>query len=156
MTAPPAAPPLVARLRLPAPVAARIRDHARATSPDECCGFLLGTLDDRMASVREAARALNRETVAPGGQGRSRFEIAPSDVVAAHREAARRGLAVVGYYHSHPRGQARPSARDELLAWAGLVYLIVGKDGALRAFVSATLGGRLEEIALEREGEDAA
>ncbi len=133
--------------------------HAREAHPDECCGFLLGSgTDAGLAAApdaaaagalgvapREALRAVNRD-----GAGRTRFAIAPEDVFAAHRLAAARGLTVVGFYHSHPFGEARPSARDFALAWPGYLYAIVADD-ALRAFVRPAHGAAFEELEVVME-----
>jgi proteasome lid subunit RPN8/RPN11 len=136
MTATAAAPCTLAR-----PLVAALGAHAQEAHPDECCGFLLGAKGAGIgAAPREAVRAVNRE-----GEGRTRFAIAPEDVLAAHRGAAARGLAVVGFYHSHPCGEARPSARDFALAWPGYVYVIVAGD-ALRAFVRPAHGAAFEEL----------
>jgi len=92
-----AAPPATAaRCVLPRALAIELRAHAREAHPDECCGFLLGAARDGGpgAAPRESVRAVNRD-----GEGRTRFTIAPEEVFAAHRLAAARGLAVVGFYH---------------------------------------------------------
>jgi len=139
-------PATAARCSLPRALAGALKAHAREAHPDECCGFLLGRGTDSGpdsgpgVAPREARRAVNRD-----GAGRTRFAIAPEDVFAAHRLAAARGLAVVGFYHSHPLGEARPSARDFALAWPGYVYVIVADD-ALRAFVRPAQGAAFEEL----------
>ena len=90
--------------------------HARAAAPAECCGLLLGTGE----SIVEAVRT--RNTAA----GPSRFEIDPEDHIAARRSARERGLDVLGFYHSHPRSPATPSATDLAEAsYPGHLYLIV-------------------------------
>ena len=44
----------------------------------------------------------------------------------AERYAAKAGLDVVGYYHSHPNAPARPSGYDlDHATWPGLSYPIV-------------------------------
>ena len=45
-----------------------------------------------------------------------------------------RGLALVGFWHSHPSGVARPSPADAAAAWPGSLHAIVTPDGALRFF----------------------
>jgi proteasome lid subunit RPN8/RPN11 len=55
-----------------------------------------------------------------------RFMLDPKDHIGSRRQARERGLAVVGFYHSHPASPAEPSATD--LAEAGYadhLYLIV-------------------------------
>jgi proteasome lid subunit RPN8/RPN11 len=89
--------------RLPAETCDTIVAHARETAPAECCGLLLG----RSSEIVEAVRARNI-AAAPG----SRFLIDPRDHFAAIRSARVRSLDVVGFYHSHPRSAAEPSARD--------------------------------------------
>jgi proteasome lid subunit RPN8/RPN11 len=49
------------------------------------------------------------------------------------------GLDVIGWYHSHPDHEARPSEYDRAHAWPWLSYVIVrvagGTDHDLRSFV---------------------
>ena len=93
-----------------------IVDHARETAPAECCGLLIGTAE----SIVEAARTTNLAS------DPNRFEMDPGDHIRARREARTRGLDVLGFYHSHPRSPAIPSARDRAEAWyPGSLYLIV-------------------------------
>ena len=101
---------------------AAIRAHGRETYPDECCGALLGRLQGEVAVV-EAVEAIRnvRETE----ERRRRFLVDPRDYLAIEREASRRGLEVLGFYHSHPDHPAAPSAFDRLHAWPNLHYLIL-------------------------------
>ena len=105
-------PATIARAALDAIVA-----HAREAGPAECCGLLLGTA----SSIAEAARTKNIADD-PG----SRFVVDPKDHIDGRRSARKRGLEVVGFYHSHPRSPAVPSATDcAEAAYPGHVYLIV-------------------------------
>jgi proteasome lid subunit RPN8/RPN11 len=102
---------------LPSAVRAAVVAHAREAVPGECCGMLIGTFDGIVAAVR----AINR------ADSLSRFLVDPADHIRARREARAAGLDVVGFYHSHPHSDARPSPTD--LAEASYVnhlYLIVG------------------------------
>lgn len=93
-------------------------DAARNAAPAEACGLLLGT-GTRIESVHPTAN------VAPDPA--THFEIDPAALIAAHR-AARQGTGpqVVGYFHSHPNGLARPSATDARdAARDGRVWIIV-------------------------------
>jgi proteasome lid subunit RPN8/RPN11 len=57
----------------------------------------------------------------------TRFLIDPRNHLDALRAARRRGLDVVGFYHSHPRSGAAPSATDIAEAsYPGCVHAIVG------------------------------
>ena len=92
--------------------------HAREESPRECCGILLGR-DDEIVEVRRA------RNVAPSPA--TRFVIDPKDHIDARRDGRSCGLAILGFYHSHPRGAAVPSATDVAeAAYSGSVYAIIG------------------------------
>jgi proteasome lid subunit RPN8/RPN11 len=92
--------------------------HARDAAPDECCGILVGTHGDLDAAV--AARNI-ADTPA------TRFLIDPRDHFDALRAARGRGADVLGFYHSHPRSDAAPSATDLAEAtYADHFFLIVG------------------------------
>jgi len=93
---------------------------ARAAFPRECCGALLGPAPAPGAPRRVEAVVPAANEAADG----PRYRLGPEAVRALDAEARRRGLCVVGYYHSHPRGGARPSALDRELAWPWLVYVI--------------------------------
>jgi proteasome lid subunit RPN8/RPN11 len=56
----------------------------------------------------------------------NRFFIEPEAHIAARRQARERGLAVVGFYHSHPHSPPVPSATDLAEAsYPDHLYLIV-------------------------------
>jgi desampylase len=96
--------------------------HARESAPGECCGLLLGD----GAAVIESVRAANI-----AADSMRRFEIDPRDHIAARRDARGRGLAVLGFYHSHPRSSAEPSATDLAEAnYPDHLYLIVSLAAA--------------------------
>jgi proteasome lid subunit RPN8/RPN11 len=90
--------------------------QARAVQPVECCGLLIGS----GTTVMEAMQIAN-VSEAP-----NRFFVDPKGHIDGRRDARRRGLDVLGFYHSHPHTPARPSARDRAeAAYPGLLYLIV-------------------------------
>ena len=83
-------------------VLADIEAHARADSPGECCGILLGAPGRVVASRR--ARNLSDDA--------NRFLLDPQAHIQALRESRQGGPGVVGFYHSHPHSPPVPSARD--------------------------------------------
>lgn len=94
---------------------------ARAAAPHEACGLLLGH-GARIGHALPAANAAADPT--------RHFEIDPAVLIAAHR-AARDGSGpqVIGYFHSHPNGLARPSATDaQDAARDGRIWVIVAGD----------------------------
>lgn len=97
---------------------------AQAALPQEACGLLLGT----GATVATALPAAN-----VAGDPASHFEIDPVALIAAHRAARQGGPQVLGYFHSHPNGLARPSATDSAnAAHDGKVWAIASplNDGS--------------------------
>ncbi len=99
--------------------------HAEATYPNECCGVMLGSVDE-VKIVRESAALDN---VAKGSQ-RARYELAPEDLIQADREARTRGMDLIGIYHSHPDCDAYFSDTDlkNSCPWYSFVILSV-RDG---------------------------
>jgi desampylase len=103
--------------------------HARRDLPHECCGLLVGTADNVDASV--AAR-----NIAPTPA--TRYEVDPREHIALNRELRGSGHAVIGVYHSHPRGPARPSPSDVADAfYPDFIYVIVSLADPLHAAVGA-------------------
>ncbi|HEY7290935.1 MAG TPA: M67 family metallopeptidase [Vicinamibacterales bacterium] len=107
-------------------IRARVLDaivaHARRISPEECCGILIGRSDEQSSEIVDATPARNispRPTV--------RFLVEPRDHLDALRDARQRNLAVVGFYHSHPRTAPAPSETDLAEAtYPNHLFLIVG------------------------------
>jgi proteasome lid subunit RPN8/RPN11 len=96
--------------------------HARAAAPEECCGLLLG----RAEAIVDAVPTRN-----VAEQPASRFLIEPKDHIDGRRNARDRGLAVVGFYHSHPRSAPAPSPTDLAEAtYPDYIYAIVSLAGA--------------------------
>ena len=97
--------------------------HARATYPDECVGVMLGKSDGEAKTVQVALRM---ENVSPGSQ-RERYRLDSEDLKAADAEARRRGLTLIGIYHSHPDCDAYFSRTDleNSCPWYSFVVLSI-------------------------------
>jgi proteasome lid subunit RPN8/RPN11 len=92
---------------------------ARRARPHECCGLLLGT-------GSRVIFALPMRNVAPGV---TRYRLDDAEHVEVRRVLRRLAprLEIVGVYHSHPAGAARPSATDVAEAfYPDWIHLIVG------------------------------
>ena len=83
-------------------------EHARKTYPNECCGAMFGSDDGELKLVTEATPLEN----AFAGEQAERYEIRPQDLATADAEATRRGLVLIGIYHSHPDCDAYFSKTD--------------------------------------------
>jgi proteasome lid subunit RPN8/RPN11 len=89
--------------------------------PEECCGVLVGRIGDSTDIV--AAWELPNRLA----HGRTRrFELAPEDLYQQMVRARAIALDVVGFFHSHPVGEAQPSLRDirDASVWPGYVNAI--------------------------------
>ncbi len=106
-------------LRLPRPLLEAIHAHLEAAYPEEGAGFLLGEAEPR--TVRAILPLPNaRETTAR----HNRYLITPQDYLQAELEAERRGLTLLGVFHSHPDHPNRPSEYDRQWAQPFFSYLI--------------------------------
>jgi proteasome lid subunit RPN8/RPN11 len=115
-----------ARLTITAAVDRAIRAHGEETYPHECCGVLLGRLDDDGTRVvTSLARAGNTRTDSP----QNRYNIDPKELVRIQREGREREEDIIGFYHSHPDHPAQWSKTDLAEAhWFGCSYVITSVE----------------------------
>jgi proteasome lid subunit RPN8/RPN11 len=99
-----------------------IRRQGEASWPYECCGLLLGRLD---AAEKTLVELYPVENAREDGAQHNRFLIPPSKLQEGEKAARQRRLEVLGFFHSHPEAEARPSAFDLEHAWPFYSYLIV-------------------------------
>jgi len=125
-------------MKFAAGVLATVRAHAREAHPEECCGLLVG---------RESVeRAVPSQNVSPEpGCG---YHVDPLLYLACELQERRGGPRVLGFYHSHPHGDAQPSTRDEEESQRGYLYLIAasGEERLYRSGASGWRAQRLEEV----------
>lgn len=152
-------------------VVEEIKEQAEREYPQECCGLLIGRIEDdgrtRLVletypvanSWEDAREREHRMRVAPGDAGTPdhRMLIAPADYMRAELHSMKRGLGVVGDYHSHPDHPAAPSRFDaEHSPWTTMSYIIVsvqrGRASELRSWeLLEDRSGFIEETLVEIE-----
>ncbi|MGB3206631.1 MAG: M67 family metallopeptidase [Crinalium sp.] len=121
--------------------------HAESTYPEECCGIILGTINDTEKTVVEVCPTENvwgKETagdfleVETVTDKRRRYAIAPVDLLKAQKAAREYQLNIVGFFHSHTDHPAIPSECDRTYAWQEYSYIIVsveqGSSGDIRSW----------------------
>jgi proteasome lid subunit RPN8/RPN11 len=114
-----------------------IRRHGEETYPNECCGVLLGHLEDDGNTAIDVVSAENTRS----DSAHNRYHIAPQELIRIQQHARRRGLDIVGFYHSHPDHPAEWSKTDlEEAHWIGCSYVITRVVGS--AGVDAGDAGR--------------
>jgi proteasome lid subunit RPN8/RPN11 len=136
------------RVLLPAAAVALMRRHAQSCYPGEACGMLIGP-----ASPESDGEVCIDYAVCAGNAAadpRTWYTLDPGEQLRALKAAREVGLDMVGFYHSHPDAEAKPSKHDLAQAWPVYVYVIVpvregvaGEPRAWRlegqAFVELTL-----------------
>jgi proteasome lid subunit RPN8/RPN11 len=97
--------------------------HAQSTFPDECCGVMIGKIDD---DAKNGTNAIALENAYKGKQ-EDRYEIRPEDLLAADKDARAQGLALIGIFHSHPDCDAYFSKTDleNSCPWYSFVVLSI-------------------------------
>ena len=123
----------------------RMVEHARAGLPNEACGLLYGTV---AGEGRAATGMVERVYLLTNvDESREHFSMAPSEQLAAVKDARTHGWELLGNWHSHPETPSRPSEEDKRLAYdPSICYLIlsladpaqlvlnafhIGRDGAV-------------------------
>ena len=104
-----------------------IKRHAESEYPRECCGLLIGRIEDggRTRVVVETYPVSN--AWGESDAMHRRMLITPQDYMRAERQFVKQGLGVVGNYHSHPDHPAVPSQFDleHLAPWTTMSCIIV-------------------------------
>lgn len=97
-----------------------MKKASAAAMPREACGLLLGT-GDEIERFTECVNVSDAPEI--------RFEIDPAALFAALRAERAGGPALLGYWHSHPSGDAAPSATDAAMAPPdGKLWVILGGE----------------------------
>jgi proteasome lid subunit RPN8/RPN11 len=99
--------------------------HARAGLPNEACGLFAGEVSGDVKTVR-AVYCLKNTDESP-----EHFSMAAEEQINAVRDLRKKGLVLLGNFHSHPATPARPSDEDIRLAFdPALSYVIVSLKDA--------------------------
>ena len=90
----------------------KVRGLAQRSFPEECCGLLIGCRIENVIQVDRIVSSINLSS-----EPERSFEIDPALHLKLQRELRGGKTAVVGLFHSHPKGKAEPSRTDEAMAW---------------------------------------
>lgn len=123
-------------INLAATLQATIFAQMEAAYPNEGGGFLLGTRDDSGYHVVEVVAVAN--TFATEEQYH-RYAMRPESWAQMEDIADERGLALIGYYHSHPDSASTPSEYDRVHALPHFVYIITSVRSAQAVEMSVWL-----------------
>ena len=113
----------------------RMKEHARSSYPEECCGFLFGNSGGDTKEVTD----LHELTNSSHSNRTRRYVVTPEEFRNAEIWAQGRGLEVLGLYHSHPDHPSRPSQFDvdHALPWWSYIIIAVenGAPGTLQSWI---------------------
>lgn len=141
-------------IELDAKAVEAIRRHGREAYPEECCGALVGTAEDGAARVTRIERIENSRR---GERGR-RYSIDPLEYARVERSADGEGLAVLGFYHSHPDHPAVPSQFDREHGLPFFHYIVLavaaGSPGEIASFVLSEDRGSFEREEIRLAGSE--
>jgi proteasome lid subunit RPN8/RPN11 len=134
----------------------KVRQHALAEYPCECCGIIIGFLETtekdilfRCTNIQNKLHAMDPET--HPRDARTAYNIDPRELMKILREAEAKRVSIKAFYHSHPDHDAYFSEEDRKMAmfdgeptYPGAAYLVVSvcdgkiKDEAWFAWNTAT------------------
>lgn len=120
------------RLEITPELLAHIHRHGESAYPEEGAGFLLGHSNGDRRSVTDLLTIHN----AREDQARhNRYLMTPKDVLEGELEAERRGLDIVGVFHSHPDHPNQPSEfdREWALPWYSYIITSVNAGSAVES-----------------------
>lgn len=131
-----------------------ITAYARKNLPEEACGLIAG---EKGEEIRRIEKVYYLENI---DHTNEHFSMDPKEQFAAVKDMRKRGLALLGNWHSHPETPSRPSKEDIRLAYdSSASYLILSlmdeKKPVLNAFTvkSGAVTKDILEIADEAYGE---
>jgi proteasome lid subunit RPN8/RPN11 len=136
-----------------------IYHHAQQIYPEECCGLLVGKVEQNKKEVVKVIPTENNwlndaklfNNLTPTNltirSKRDSFSIAPQTLLQVQKEARKLNLDITGIYHSHPDYPSIPSDFDRAIAWEGYSYIIVSVlKGEIKELFSWTLSNENEWI----------
>lgn len=113
--------------------------HAKDCEPNEACAVLYGKSEDKESKVSEIRLAKNID------QSPVNFTIAPEELIDIYKEAEKKGLEIVGIFHSHPSSSAIPSGTDQrFMALNPTVWVI--SSGVEKNVFAYKLDSKIEKV----------
>lgn len=100
-----------------------IKKQGEEGYPYEICGFMLGKIDyeNNIREVKEVFQVENQNKE----RANDRFEISPKDYLEVEDYAEKKGIQIIGIYHTHPDHPDEPSKTDLMFAQPDMSYIII-------------------------------
>jgi proteasome lid subunit RPN8/RPN11 len=94
------------KILIPDSFLADLEQHANKEKPYEACAILLGNTDEETWQTTEIFFAENID------KSEINFTISNEHLLEGYKRAEKKGLDIVGIFHSHPKSEASPSDTD--------------------------------------------
>ncbi|WP_169569922.1 M67 family metallopeptidase [Sneathiella limimaris] len=128
-----------------------LRTHSIECYPEEACALIIGARVDDAIKVTDVVIA---ENVAANKE--RFFEVDPATRIRLEKQYRGQSCGVIGVFHSHPNGEARPSATDEKMVIERELFWLVASitqsgDFQLKGYIPGSTEG-FEPVNLVIEG----
>ena len=122
-----------------------LKTAAKNAYPTEGCGLLIGHADRFLITDHICMENTDRPDMAG-----KHFVMDPLKVYEAEKEAEKKGLDILGFYHTHPDHKASLSEEDHRYMIPGMLYMILSvvneKCRDIRVFEKRESSGIVTEI----------
>ena len=115
-----------------------LTEHAENEKPNESCAILFG----KNGSVSEVFLTKNIE------ESPVNFTISNEQLIEGYQTAEKKGLDVIGIFHSHPNSEAFPSNTDKMFMESNPVVWVI-YSGINKDFKAYLLESEIIEISIE-------
>lgn len=126
----------------------KIREHAEKEYPKECCGVLLG--NKHQTKVQEIYQARNVDTT---DRQKLHFVINPLELYRVEKEAEKRKMEIIGFYHSHADYPAVLSEEDKSSMLSQCLYMVVSVENGvctdIKSYRKTRFSGNVCEIYMD-------
>jgi len=130
---------------IPSEIMQHIYTHGESAYPEEGAGLLLGRVT---GDERQVEAILELRNSREDGSRHNRYLITPQAMLEGEQEAERRGLDILGVFHSHPDHPNLPSEYDREWALPWYSYLITSVNAG------QAVGSRAWRLQDDRTGFD--
>ncbi len=119
-----------------------LSSHAKKSAPNESCALLFGEEKDSKSIVNEVFLTENID------ESQVNFTISNQQLLDGYKTAEKKGMDVVGIFHSHPNSDAFPSKTDQKFMQVNPVVWVIfsGTSNMFKAFV---LESEIIEISID-------
>jgi proteasome lid subunit RPN8/RPN11 len=136
---------------IPSDVLHELYRHALDVAPEECCGLVIGTEQDRFLRAVRITNVMTKMHVADDAafprDARHAYYMSETEYLQAIEEAEKRGERVSAIYHSH-FGQGCYLSQDDLAFAAHPLFPFPNAAQLVLSLIGDRVGGRVREVGI--------